>query len=533
MTLIAPSRSAGIAAKSRRAQANAQVYNFPAPVRGWVTAENLATAQPGGAVHLRNMVPTLRGARVRGGAARYASLGTSCTAIMKYLSGTNRELFAATESAIYKITSVSDPISMPAASLTGQTSGNYSYVNFSTPGGQFLIAVNGSDQRVIYDGTVFTTSPAMTGGPGTNGSKFSSTWIFKSRVWFTETQSLTAWYLPVDSIGGALVEFPLRGVFRRGGSLVLGSSWSQDTGAGLDDRCLFVTAEGEVAVYQGNDPSDASTWALVGVYDLGRVLGRDAIARAGGDVIFATDDGLIPLSTVIQKDPAALSLNAISRNIEHEWRSFAAQRRSGGVTITKWSDKGYAIIGAPALPEKDGYCLAVNLNTGAWSDITGWDVASICEYAGDVYFGTQDGRVYLAEVGGTDDGTPYQCSYIGSPSNLGSPAAEKQAKMARATFVFKSSFNYKISTTTDYRKTLESFPSSALSMNEDVWDNGKWDSAVWDSGGAENIISEWRSVYGNGFAFSPVVQITSGTENTPDIEIISFDLTYSVGGIIT
>lgn len=43
-------------------------------------------------------------------------------------------------------------------------------------------------------------------------------WVYKNRLFFVEKDSLNAWYLPVDSIGGAAEKFPLGGVFTRGGS---------------------------------------------------------------------------------------------------------------------------------------------------------------------------------------------------------------------------------------------------------------------------------------------------------------------------
>ena len=79
-------------------------------------------------------------------------------------------------------------------------------------------------------------------------------------MWVIENDTLSAWYLPVDSVGGAATEYDLSGIFRLGGYLLAGGTWTMDAGEGVDDYWIAVTSEGEVVVYQGTDPSSANTW---------------------------------------------------------------------------------------------------------------------------------------------------------------------------------------------------------------------------------------------------------------------------------
>src|SRR3546814_3930081 len=86
-------------------------------------------------------------------------------------------------------------------------------------------------------------------------------WVYKSRLWFAQKDSMTAWYMDnADSIGGTAEPFPLGGVFGLGGSLLFGSAWSIDSSSdsGLSEQNIFVSTEGEVAVYQGSDPGERS-----------------------------------------------------------------------------------------------------------------------------------------------------------------------------------------------------------------------------------------------------------------------------------
>src|SRR3546814_4932486 len=107
-------------------------------------------------------------------------------------------------------------------------------------------------------------------------------WVYKSRLWFAQKDSMTAWYMDnADSIGGTAEPFPLGGVFGLGGSLLFGSAWSIDSSSdsGLSEQNIFVSTEGEVAVYQGSDPGEAATWSKVGVYRIGKPLGARAHFR--------------------------------------------------------------------------------------------------------------------------------------------------------------------------------------------------------------------------------------------------------------
>ena len=64
--------------------------------------------------------------------------------------------------------------------------------------------------------------------------------------------------------------FPLGQIFKMGGFLVQMATWTIDNVSGMDDYAAFITSEGEVAIYQGYDPTQQSTWSLVGVFRIGR-----------------------------------------------------------------------------------------------------------------------------------------------------------------------------------------------------------------------------------------------------------------------
>ena len=124
-----------------------------------------------------------------------------------------------------------------------------------------------------------------------------------------------------------------------------------DAGDGVDDKCVFVSDLGEVAIYEGPDPSnadpetDTEPWRLVGRYDITEPLGKNAHMRAGGDLLIATVDGIVPISEAIRKDVAALSLSAVSRPIEPDWKKEARARLGDSPwELLKWPDRNMAIV---------------------------------------------------------------------------------------------------------------------------------------------------------------------------------------------
>src|SRR5690606_31868092 len=114
-----------------------------------------------------------------------------------------------------------------------------------------------------------------------------------------ERNSMDLWYLPVSSIAGAAEAIPMGQIFRRGGHIVTVQTWTVDAGEGADDMLVILSSNGEVAVYQGYDPTDASAWKLVGVFYLGRPVGQRPCIKFGGDLLIICEDGVFPLSTAL------------------------------------------------------------------------------------------------------------------------------------------------------------------------------------------------------------------------------------------
>ena len=276
-------RKAAVQRKSQGLQVT-ETKSVPAPVGGWNTRDPLAAMPATDAVVLENFFPSASSVDLRKGAQNWVTgFAAAPQSLFGYNSPTGGKLFAATATSIYNVTAsgtlgaVVDTITNPYFSTT----------NFTIIGGSYLVAVNGIDKLRLYDGTNWATIdgvsvPAITGLATT---ELTFVDVIKRKLWFAQKNSLSAWYLPTASIGGALTEFPLGQIFGRGGYLMAFTNWTIDGGDGSDDYTVFVSSEGEVAVYKGSDPASATTFQHVGTYYIGEPLGRNCLSKYGGDVL--------------------------------------------------------------------------------------------------------------------------------------------------------------------------------------------------------------------------------------------------------
>lgn len=588
----------------RRSQA-AQI-SVPAPIAGMIENEPASAKGPLSAEYIENFLPTVRGLRVRGGTQEHADAGAAIVSMWTYEAGTAAEMFAGTATDIIEVTS-SATDDAPIAS--GLSNGNWSFQQFGTSGGTYLVGVNAEDIGFLYDGTEYvpwhdetvnklaydgltadftvgetltggtssasaeilgvarTTSTtgtvylgAITGGPfqddeaitsaagaavanGANSeastvtvsnvatSDLSYVFAHQNRLFLCQKNSLIAWYLPAGQIGGAASSLNFSGVFQRGGNLLFGATWSLDSGAGLDDKCVFVTTQGEVAIYSGTDPSSASTWVLEGRYDIGRPLGRNAHIRVGGDLLVATDDGIVPLSTTLTKDPSDLTLAAVTRAVKTTWAE-EVERRTSPVDLLKWTT-GELMI---AIFPEASRALTANLQSTAWAIQTGWNGVCGAVLGDNAYVGQADGKVKQINVTGADMGAPFTAKVCCAFSEFGDPLRYKQATMVRAAWFADGAFNASYGASIDYNVEFGSAPlvaPEAASSDSLVWGSGNWGEKLWAieiEDPTTGVVDYWQSVVGAGFALAPTVQVTSGGVDKLPVELARIDYMAEGGG---
>jgi hypothetical protein len=503
-----------------------KIMSFPAPVKGWIKNEALTRATDGGAEQLDNIFPTAQGARLRKGRSKQATIAAACKALFSYKSGNTEKLFAASATDIYDVTAPADVDVSPTASVSSLTNGDWTVAQFANSGGDYLVIANGADSVRNYNGTTWST-PTIT---GVTSSDLSHVWVFKDRQFFVEENTLSAWYLANSAISGAASEFPLRGVFTLGGSLLFGATWSLDSGEGLDDVCVFVTTEGEVAVYSGSDP--ASDFALQGVYRIGKPLNKNAYFKAGGDLAILTEDGIIPLSEALRKDRAALQAAAITFPIEDAWKDAITNRSSSfPFSVTLWHSQSMLMIGTPNAVAGTFASFVANARTGAWCRFTGWDVQCSAIYNDTLYFGQADATIWQAETTGSDQTAEYAGVWV--PKFKEPSLNQKMAVQARFRGRASSMYNLGIACFADY-ETADGISVVAPSSEEAsaLWGTAVWGTDTWGGSLSRTAVTEWQGVSSIGTALSPAVRIPSNRGTAPNLEMISLDLMYQEGGVI-
>jgi hypothetical protein len=532
-----------------------QMVTLPAPTRGLALSENESQMLPGGALVQDNWMSTLRGVRLRGGTTLYCDLHSLDTPVpprpdpsrqevvsaFEYVAGQSvHKMFAGQKTKLFDVTSPT-----PALVKSGQASGNYCAAQFSNASGDHMIVVNDAgDAPLHYDGTTWTTFNAdqITGGPNTppavaHGRGLTYVWKYRGRLFFIEGGTMNAYYLDLDAFQGQLQLIPLGGATTKGGSLLFGGTWSVDTGSGLDDKNLFVTTEGEVVIFTGNNPGDPANWSQQGRYAMGRPLGMNAHLSIGGDFLVATIDGLTPVSQCISKDAGALDLALISYNVRSMWHREAGVKQNRPWTVKRWDMRGLVHVTWPGGDPGNRYCAVFNNTTNAWCRYVGYDALCFVAQGDDMFFGTQDGTLMQCERTGMDDGRPYNATLVGGWEMFKAPTAQVTWHQARAVFatVAGQPFEPTLNATLDYQIVIPTPPPPGPDPGpQDVWDQGLWDTAKWDAtvatrGPVRNTM--WRSIGKTGFAHAPIVQVTVAQQAVPDVELLAIAGTYENAGV--
>jgi len=522
-----------------------KTITIPAPTRGIVLDENDAFMQPGAAIISENWAPTLRGIRLRGGSVVWTTLPAAVVSGFEYVFGAVGQMFAATADTLYDVTAGGTAIVVKA----GQTSGNYSASQMATiDGNNWLIAVNetGDAPLRLKNGATWVTLPASgAGGDGANtitgpggipAAKLCYVWKYRNRFFFIEVGSMNAWYLPINSVGGELNIIPLSGSATRGGKLVAGATWSVDAGDGIDDKCVFLSDQGEVLIFTGSNPGDPANWRQEGRYHISPPMGMNAILPLGGDLLIVTVDGIVPVSQAITKDAQQLELAMLTRPIKPLWRETVNAKRDKPWSIRKWDEYGGIFVATPGGTAGNQNCLAANDATGAWTRFT-WDATCFLLLRGNMYFGTQSGKIMQADRTGYDDGVPYVCTLVGGWEMFQSHSQQVVWHQARAIFTAKAaeSFQPQLSATTDFVITIPQPPAPGPDPGvQDLWDQGTWDHAKWDQatpGRASFRNTMWVSIGMLGFSHAPVVQVTVAQQAKPDVELIAIAATFEQAGV--
>ena len=581
---------------------NATTTSMASPIGGWNNRDSLAEMPPLDAVELVNFWPTPTDVQLRKGWTKYSTGITGQVDTIINFPTNNSEgykLFAFAGTQIYDATS-----STATVVFTGLTNAKWQYVNMTTAGGNFVIACNGVDPTLIYDGTswaymattqtaqtissitytgttanvttatahnlitgnrislsggvpsdynctyvitktgtntftyVMATTPAsnattvptytITGITGINSNTFVNINLFKNRLYFCVNNSLSFWYLDVEAISGPATEFPLGAIFRNGGYLQAMGTWTLDAGYGVDDFAVYVTSMGEIAVYQGFDPSDPNNWAMKGLWQMGQTFSRRCFFKWGGDLLLLTQDGLVPLTSALQSDRLDPRINLTDKIYYAVSLAASNYSQNFGWQINYLAEANMLILSIPTSNGMEQYVM--NTINKSWSRFTG--IQAYCfTISGDqdLHFGG-DGFVGLFFQTNSDNGNNIVATAQQAYNYFESRGQLKRFTLVRPIFQTDNGLPTVlcgISTDFDTIPLTNQLAFNPASINVGVWDTAKWDQNTW--GGGLVTTKYWQGVTGTGFSASINLNVAS---QGIDFHWASVDYVMERGGVL-
>ena len=410
--------------------------------------------------------------------------------------GSTNRLFACTLSGIWDCSSSSQA---PTRVVTFATQSDDAGWGISTAftdlnGNHWLLYCDEANGYYTYaeSGATWTkvvrndSSPGAGQIGGVDPANFVAVIPWKNRLWFVEKGTQRAWYLGLNSLYGAATSFNFGARFKAGGDLRILASWTDTGGNTIDDRLVAISGGGDVVIYQGIDPSSASTFSIVGVWFLGSVpAGRRLCTDFGGDLLVMSSVGIYPLSKLVigtvLYDRSQYATAKISNLFNDMQRQIGFQR--GWAMRLHPADASLIVLTPSQVPMQ----LAMSLTTRGWSQYRDMPMGVCAEpWNGSLYFGSGDGSGRVLINDGDADGVtlanpnssvPVTFSVLGAFSNLGRPT-QKRVQVIKTRL--QSAGGY----IPNQAKSLYDFDFSEIgsvtgSPGASTWDSGTWDSTVW------------------------------------------------------
>jgi len=501
-------------------RAVSQPVSMPAPVGGWNARDSLTSMQPNEAVTLENWYPATTECILRNGYTKWATgITGQVETIMAYSGAATNKLFAIAGTSVYDVSSGG---AVGAAVVTGLTNARWGYCNIATAGGNFISMANGVDAPRNYNGSAWST-PTITGVTSTD---LLDPILYAQRQFFVGKNSLKTWYLPVNSIAGAVNSVDVSALATKGGYIVAHGTWTIDAGTGVNDHYVIVTSKGQVIVYQGTDPTSTTTWAMVGVWDIGSPVGRRSMYKYAGDMLLITQDGVVPLSGALQSSrvqPRVAITDkiqyAISEAVTNYASNFGWQTMYVPTINQLW-------LNVPVQEGNNQQQYVMNTITGAWCNYTGWNANCMEMFNDEPYFGG-NGYVAHAYNGNIDDVNNITGTALQAFTNFGNAGALKRFTMSRP--IFRTDGQPSIFAGVNIDFNIE-IPTTSLTYTPSTY--AKWDTAIWDAstwGGGLSVLQNWQGLNGVGYYGAPVVKTScSGIQ----VRWVSTDLVIEGGAIL-
>lgn len=495
-------------------------FFMPAPILGLNTHDDEVVMDVRYALELDNLFPEEDGCRLRRGYTEQCVSSANGKTLYAYHVGATKKLLMMTAAKIIDVST-----STASDLVGGMTNGNWSTVTM----GSYGLFANGADTPRKYDGSTLSTN-VWTGIA--NPATIVGLHVFAERIFAWEANARSFWYGGVQEFVGALTEFPLQYTGSIQGTIVGMGTWTFDGGEGVDDGlCIFFTS-GQVIIYRGINPGDATDWSRVGIFQLPAApLNARCIQKFGGDLLIATADGIFPLSKALPLAGVNQAIT-VSNLVDHGIKAIARTASSSAAwQMVLYPKGGWLLLNAPAPTDstlQGTYVQYVmNTRTGAWCRFTGMDATAWAVHDSNLYFcGQSDATVYKAdaEQATSDDGEAISGFAQQAFSNMGLPGRRKSWNLARPTVSCEGTLPIRIGLAVDYGRVPSFQAVASTQITGSPWDTSAWDVSPW--GMQATTQQQVQGISGTGRSASFAMRILTSTQT---VTWHSTELFYETG----
>lgn len=490
-----------------------------------------------------NLLASENGLRSRLGFREWCTTlsGTANNKVRSLLSFSGREpsqnkLFATTDTFIWDCTasSTNPPDVYTFSSNLGDAGYGVGRAFVTSAGHFFLYCDEVNGLHVYTESGAAWSAPTMGGGAGqidnVNPANLVHVTAFKQRLWFTERDSTSAWYLAAGALYGAATEFDFGTHFKEGGHLVGLWNWTYDGGAGVDDALVAISSAGDVVICQGIDPASATSFNMRGVWNMGPPpAGRDIARDVGGDLYLLSSLGLLPISRlVVGAETRALETAKIGNLFN---RLMLTRKDSRGWSMHLHPQDNALVLLHPdySTEEEQQLVQALGAPGRPWFRYSGLPMHCASVWEGKLHFGTQDGRVCVSRddvdnvlLDDPDSYSPIEWRLL--TAFWKARGKNLQVHLMRPLFSSDGGApDYSVEARYDFNLQDASAPGASAAQSG-TWDNALWDTDVWGGDASPSFLALGATGLGHSAA---IALHGSSVARTTLVEI---DVLYEVGG---
>jgi hypothetical protein len=318
-----------------------------------------------------------------------------------------------------------------------------------------------------------------------------------------------------------------------------GATWTYDAGSGIDDSLVLVSEQGELLIYQGTDPSNATNFSLKGLWFIGQVpVGRRGYCAHGGDLLILCTYGLVGMADIVAGRVSTAG-ESIASGIGFKVNQELAARISDQIGdyywhLTVYPSEAIIVLGTPIYsPSLSTYLeLAMNSITNAWCTMTGMDILCATIWQGQFIFGTHDGGVKWGfhgfqdntDIANIQNGDDITGRFQNSFNDFDSPNDNKRMQRIKVYGLLERTIpTFYARFQPEYAIGDDISAPSLVATSVPFWDRAKWDEATWSIGAGS--FRQWFGV--NGFGKKMSLQLA--LRGAGKVLMTDYEVLYETG----